>query len=118
MTVVMDGCFGQGPATTGFIPRAPRISLRIPVIFDFSGGRAQGQSVDISESGVLAVFDQRLDVWLVGQLWLLAGEERITIEACIARVSGLTAALSFRSMSMTDRTRVQNLIKDPREEST
>jgi hypothetical protein len=111
-----DECIGKGSAADGFIPRTPRSSLRIPVTFDLDGGIAKGHSIDISESGVLAVFNQHLDVWVIGQLSLLVGERPITIEARVARVNGLTAALSFRSMNVTDRTIVQNLIKDASEE--
>jgi hypothetical protein len=88
MFVVMDGCIGQDSEATGLIPRAPRIRLRIPVIFDFAGGRARGQSTDISASGVLAVLDQRLGIWLIGRLSILVEERPIAIEAHVARVNG------------------------------
>jgi PilZ domain len=111
-----DESFGNAPAADGFTPRAPRSGLRIPLTFHFDGGIAKGHSIDISESGVLAVFDQHLDVWVNGQLSLLVHGRPITIEARVARVDGLTAALPFRSMNVTNLTLVQNLIKQAREE--
>ena len=66
----------------------------------------------MSESGVLALFDLHLDVWLFGQLSLLVKDRRITLEARVARVNGLTAALPFRGMNATDLIVVRNLIKD------
>jgi len=112
MFVLMEGCLGQVSEATGLIPRAPRIPLRISVIFDFAGGRARGRSTDISASGILAVFDRRLDIWLIGQLSILVGERPIAIEVRVARVNGLIAALSFRSMSLIGRRTLQNLVGD------
>jgi hypothetical protein len=82
-------------------------------MFDFPNGRAWGESVDISESGILAVFSQTLDIWLIGRLSILAGEQHIDIEARVARVDGLKAALSFRSVSDNQRATILELIKMP-----
>jgi hypothetical protein len=117
MTVAMEGCLGPIPETPGFTPRATRISLRIPVIFDFARGRARGQSVNVSESGVLAAFDRHLDIWITGRLSILVGESDVSIEARVARVNGREAALAFRGMSDKNRAAIQKLIKDTPEGS-
>jgi hypothetical protein len=116
MTVLMDRCFGLGSKAAGFAPRAPRIGLQIPVIFDFAAGRAWGESLDISDSGILAVFSQNLEVWLTGQLSILVGGRNITIDARVARVNGPTAALAFRGMSRENQRIIQNLIASTSEQ--
>jgi hypothetical protein len=114
MSVAGEESIGQGsaPALTDLAARAPRVSLRIPVLFYFAGASAKGQSVDISESGILAVFDQRLDNWLTGQLSIMVGEGHISVEARVSRVDGRAAALIFRGMSDKNRAIIQSLTKD------
>jgi hypothetical protein len=112
MSVVMEGCLGRDLETTSFTPRAPRLNLKIPVVFDFDRGRASGQSVNISESGILAVFDRSLDIWITGRLSILVGDSYVRIQARVARVNGRIAALAFRPMSGTDRTIIHNFIEE------
>jgi hypothetical protein len=116
MTVLMEGCLGQTREIAGLTPRAPRLSLKVPVVFRFAEGITKGRSVDISESGLLATFDRRLDIWIIGQLSILVGESNVVVEARVARVNWHDAALAFRSMSGNDRKTIQNLIKRSNEE--
>ena len=109
MSIVKSG--GRAPNTKIFVDRADRIPLRIPVVFTSSDGKVRGTSVDISESGLLATFDQPLEVWISGQLSILVPEHPIFIETRIARVEGNTVAMSFRGMGARDLLIIQSLLK-------
>jgi hypothetical protein len=108
MAIAMKEWTGPEEISAGV--RASRVRLKTPVMFDFPGGRAWGESIDISESGILAVFTQMLDIWLIGRLSILVGEQPIDIEARVARVDGRTAGLSFRQASDKQHAIIRDLI--------
>jgi hypothetical protein len=101
----------MGADQTGFVPRSTRLVLNTPVYFRFVDGWAIGYSVNISESGMLAVFERNLDVWLTGQLWFVVGELHVSVEARICRVDGPMASFFFPNLSDNDLTLIQKLIK-------
>jgi hypothetical protein len=101
-----------GPNESGYVFRAPRFNFQTPVVFRFTDGMAKGHSENISESGMLAVFDRTLNVWLAGQLSAALGEWRINIEARVVRVDGRTAALTFVNISARNRTILRKVIED------
>ncbi len=49
-------------------PRAPRFDLHLPVRFISTDGLATGYCVNVSETGMLVVFDWPIDIWLEGEL--------------------------------------------------
>jgi hypothetical protein len=100
-----------GPHESGY-SRAPRIDLRTPIVFRFADGIAKGHSQNISESGLLVVFDRSLDVWLTGQLSVGFGEWHVNIEARVVRVDGPAVALTFVNISDKNRTIIRKVIED------
>lgn len=90
--------------------RAPRASLDLPVQFVSNYGPAVGFCLNVSESGMLAVFDRRVDVWLEGDLSFLIGEQQFTIKARVVRINGLEAGLWFRIENEVDEATVRGLL--------
>jgi hypothetical protein len=110
MTVVMKGCIGHLSVSGGLTGRACRARLNVPVVFEYAGGTATGQTVDISESGILVDFDQIMDIWTTGDLSVEGEKWDLQISARVARVDGRQAAFAFRGMTSSDRERVRDLI--------
>jgi hypothetical protein len=81
------------------------------VVFHFADTRASGHSVNISESGILAVFDLSLDIWIEGQLSAFVGEWHINVEARVVRIDGCVAAFAFQNIANQERTKIQQLIE-------
>ena len=75
----------------------------------------RGNSVNISESGMLAEFDRGPEVWLTGRILAQIGEWRLSTGVSVVRVDGRMAAFAFREMSDIDRTRIRKLIEDANE---
>ena len=105
----------MGFTTLGFIARASRLRLKTPVIFYFAGGKVRGNSVNISESGMLAEFDRVPEVWLTGRILAQIGEWRLSTNVSVIRVDGRMTAFAFREMSDMDRTRIHKVVEDATE---
>lgn len=101
----------MGSGTNSFISRAPRFALKVPVVLYLRDHMASGQSINVSESGMLARFDRTLDIWLKGHLCAVAGEWHLSIDVHIARVDGRVTALAFEIKGEGDRTTIQKLIE-------
>ena len=70
-------------------PIAPKgAASKSPLSFKTSDGMITGQTIDVSESGILVRLDSPVELWLVGELSLTAGEYYIQIEARVARTFG------------------------------
>jgi hypothetical protein len=95
----------------GFTVRAPRFSVRTPVVFHSAEGKVPGHSMNISESGMLAVFDQRLDVRLTGRLTAVIWEWHVDISVRVVRVEGDMAAFAFQRVGETGHIAIQKLIE-------
>jgi hypothetical protein len=100
----------MGSDTNGLIARAPRFRLRKPIVLHLPEGHVKGHSLDVSESGMLAVFEEPLDDWLTGRLFTLVGETSLGIEVRVARVNGREAGLTFHNISASDRATIQELL--------
>jgi len=100
------------PIRIGFIGRARRVHLNIPVVFEHAGGTAAGKTVDISESGILVEFDEIMDLWTTGDLSLEGDEWQLQISARVARVNGRQAAFAFRGMDSSELELVRSLIAE------
>ena len=112
MTVIMKGCIGHRSVSGSFTDRARRVRLNLPVVFDYTGGRATGKTVDISESGILVEFDEIMDLWTTGDLSLEGDEWQLQISARVARVNGRQAAFAFRGMDSSELELVRSLIAE------
>jgi len=75
----------------------------------------RGNSVNISESGMLVEFDRTQEVWLTGRILAQIGEWRLSTSVRVARVDGRMTAFAFQGMSDIDRTRIHKLIEDANE---
>jgi hypothetical protein len=95
----------------GFIDRAPRLALKTIVVFECAEGKIKGRTVNISESGMLAIFDQHLDVWLPGRIRAVVGEWFLDVRVRVVRVDGRTAALAFEGLNENSRAAIQNLVE-------
>ena len=95
---------------SGFVDRAARYPVAVPVRFHSSDGLAAGQSVDVSASGMLVTFDRSAEVWLTGDLAIELPADTLHIPARVARVSGREAGLSFRPTDEAGRATVDKLL--------
>ncbi len=76
--------------------RAPRLDLSFPLVFTAADGEVAGHCLNLSESGLLGIFDQPLELWTEGSLLLHFGDDQLVIGARIARMDGNEAGLSFQ----------------------
>jgi hypothetical protein len=93
-----------------FVPRAPRFVLETPVSIELSEGTIKGQSVNVSESGMAAIFEELMDVWAKGPLHAEVGDSHITLNVRVARANGREAGLTFLIAGDDDREAIQKLI--------
>jgi hypothetical protein len=96
--------------TPRFIPRDPRYRIKTPLVLHLPDGDWKGHSIDISESGVWAVFDQLLDVWIKGKLSAIFGEWQIDLDVRVVRTDGFEAGLVFQGLSDKDRAIIKAFI--------
>jgi hypothetical protein len=95
---------------TDVINRPARTSLAVSVLFTADGVQVEGQSVNVSESGLLVNFTQPLDVWTSGELSLVVGEYVLSIHARVARVHDRSAGLSFLVDTDNDRLTIRIMV--------
>ena len=76
--------------------RAPRYEVHIPLEFLADGKIVRGRCINLSESGVLAWFEQPLELWISGELRLHSGRHSCKVRARVSRVIEREAGLSFR----------------------
>ncbi len=90
--------------------RAHRIEASFPVEFCVGGEVVQGSCINISASGLLALFDEPLDLWTVGELTLQFAGGLLGIKARVARVAGREAGFSFSLGKGDDRAAIDTAI--------
>ena len=93
-----------------YSPRATRFLLDVPISLIEDGSERIGQGINVSESGLLATFDQPPELWTDGQLLLQAGEHHLSIKARVARVQGRQAGFAFLINNDNDRATVSILV--------
>jgi hypothetical protein len=98
----------MGPDAT---PRAPRFDIKVPLVLYLRDRIASGHSINVSESGMLATFNRRLDPWAAGHLCAVAGELHLAIDVHVVRVEGRAAAMAFEVGSEGDRATIRRLIE-------
>ena len=76
--------------------RAPRLDLSFPLEFRETGGSSvPGNCLNLSESGLLGVFREELDLWARGEVLLRFGQMACLVQARVARSSDREAGLAF-----------------------
>jgi hypothetical protein len=101
----------MGSDASSFISRAPRFDLKVPVVLYLRDHMSSGQSINVSESGMLVRFDRTLEIWLKGHLCAVAGEWHLSINVHIIRVEGRVTALAFEIKGEGDRATIRKLIE-------
>jgi hypothetical protein len=100
--------------TPHFISRDPRYRIKTPLVLHLPDGDRKGHSINMSESGVWAAFDQQLDVWLKGKLSAIFGKRQVDVDVRVARIDGFEAGLSFQGLSDKDRAIIKEFIEESR----
>ena len=90
--------------------RAPRLDLNLPLRFFSSDGMMAGHCVNVSESGMLAIFDRPVEMWLEGDLSFFIEGLQFSIKARVARVNEGDTGLRFRIDSDADKLTIQKLV--------
>jgi hypothetical protein len=93
-----------------FVPRAPRFVLKTSIYIQFPEGTVKGRSINVSDSGMAAVFEQRMDMWATGRLDAAVGDSHVKLNVRVARADGREAALTYRIANDDDRIAIQKLI--------
>ncbi len=76
--------------------RAPRLDLSFPLEFRCGGATFMvGHCLNLSESGLLGVFDDELELWTKGELVLRFGTRACAVPARVARTEDREAGLAF-----------------------
>jgi hypothetical protein len=92
-----------------FNPLDARMDMDVPVILYLHDRIASGHTVNVSDSGMLATFDRRLDPWATGRLCVVTEKSHLSIQVRIVRVDGSLAGMSF--VSDSDHADIQQLIE-------
>ena len=71
----------------------------------------RGNCLNLSESGLLAIFDTELDLWDQGLLVLEAGEFHHTQPSRVARVNERETGLSFMFRDEAQRNAIRDLLE-------
>lgn len=94
---------------TVLINRPARFNLEVPLCFKTGDDQIIGQTLNVSESGLLVRFPVPLDIWVVGQISLTVGEYYIEIDARVARAQDNDYGLSFLIEDDNDRLAIRIL---------
>lgn len=91
--------------------RAPRYDLSFPLqLTTDEDGELVGHCLNLSQSGLLANFDQSPELWSQGDLVLHFGEDLCHVQARVARVNGREAGLAFLFRSEADREAIRIML--------
>lgn len=93
-----------------FTSRAARLSFKFSISFHADGQIVVGESVDLSESGILVKFDEIIEAWIIGELIIQTEKDIFVIRARVARVDGSQAGLVFRPETEAEHEAVRMLI--------
>ncbi len=90
--------------------RPARFDLNVPLSFRTEDAVEEGHCINVSATGMLAVFNQPVELFTEGELSLLVGEYFVTIRARVARVQNGDHGLAFQIDNENDRLTVQILV--------
>ncbi len=105
-----DGPNELSAITSIFTSRAAREQCQVPISFHADGKTVAGHSVDLSQSGMLARFEEPLEAWITGNLIIRFNEDLFVVRARVARVDGSQAGLAFRPETQEEHEAVRMLI--------
>ncbi len=101
---------GADPASS-FVERATRFDLDSSLVFESSAGKVRGRCRNVSASGMLAAFDEPLDIWLKGRVSIVAGEWHLDLKVRVVRTEGRLAGMSFQADTDEDRSAIERLLE-------
>ena len=90
--------------------RARRLDLSLPVRFAEPGGETVGRCLNLSESGMLAIFDRALELWVTGRISITVDRTRVEVTARVARVGEREAGLAFLFVDEAERRQMIALV--------
>lgn len=90
--------------------RAPRLDLNLPLHFFSSDEMIPGHCVNVSASGMLAVFNLPIDLWLEGDISFFIEDQHFSIKARVIRVDGGDIGFRFHIDSDADKLTIQELL--------
>ena len=90
--------------------RPARFDLNVALTFENEDGVVEGRCINVSASGMLAVFARELELFTVGEVYLEAGGYFANISARVARLQNGDHGLSFQIDSDSDRSTIQLLV--------
>jgi len=93
-----------------FVPRASRFVLKTSIYIQFPEGTIKGRSINVSESGMAAVFQQSMDMWAKGRLYAAVVDSHVNLNVRVSRADGREAGLNYQIATDNDRIAVQKLI--------
>lgn len=96
---------------SAFQERAPRLDFSFPLEFRSEGERFSGRCLNVSESGLLAIFDQLLDLWARGELSLNYGTGTCVVPARVARVGEREVGFAFAVQTLAQREAVRAMLE-------
>ena len=94
-----------------FQDRAPRLNLSFPLQFRMGGSVISGHCLNLSESGLLGLFSEPLDLWTDGEVLLTYGGSTCQVRARVARSLESEAGLSFSFRTDAEREAVRAILK-------
>ncbi len=94
-----------------FKPRPSRFDLNVPLSFLTEGEVLNGHCVNVSQSGMLVLFDAPIDLFTEGTLSLTADEYILSIRARVARTQGNDAGMAFFLTTENDHRTVAILLE-------
>lgn len=80
-----------------------RFKLVVSLSFKTPDGTIAGHTIDVSQSGLLAKFNEPVELWVVGEISLTVGEYYLEIKARVARTLEDGCGLSFLIEDHNDR---------------
>ena len=99
----------MGAEKIDFNPFDTRREIHVPIMLYLNDRVASGHTVNVSDSGMLAMFDRRLDPWVSGRLSVVTRNCHLSIEVRVVRVDGHLAGMTF--VRDSDHATIQQLIE-------
>ena len=90
--------------------RPARFDLNVPLSFKTEDGVEQGHCVNVSASGMLAVFEKAVDLFTTGEISMQIGDFFINITGRVARLQDADHGIAFLIENDSDRLTTQVLV--------
>lgn len=96
-----------------FQDRSLRVAVSFPVTYFADSARSiqiAGACLNISESGLLAVFNTDLELWTKGEIVLRFGEGALGLKVRVARVDGKQTGMVFLFENAEQRSTIADVV--------